>query len=134
MELIWDGIQEAIRLLLSGDPEVWQITFLSIGISGIATLISVVIGLPLGTWLALGKLKGRGCFLSVINTGMALPPVVVGLWVSIFLWRSGPLADLNLIYTPAAIVIAQLIIAAPLMIGLTVTALQQLNPNLQLQL
>ena len=134
MEFIWEGIQEAIRLLLSGDPEVWQITFLSIGISGIATLLSVVIGLPLGTWLALGKLKGRGCFLSVINTGMALPPVVVGLWVSIFLWRSGPLGDLNLMYTPAAIVIAQLIIAAPLMIGLTVTALQQLNPKLQLQL
>ena len=134
MEFIWEGIQEAIRLLLSGDPEVWQITFLSIGISGIATLLSVVIGLPLGTWLALGKLRGRGCFLSVINTGMALPPVVVGLWVSIFLWRSGPLGDLHLIYTPAAIVIAQLIIAAPLMIGLTVTALQQLNPNLQLQL
>jgi len=134
MELIWEGILEAIRLLLSGDPEVWQITFLSIGISGIATLLSVVIGLPLGTWLALGKLKGRGCFLSVINTGMALPPVVVGLWVSIFLWRSGPLGDLHLIYTPAAIVIAQLIIAAPLMIGLTVTSLQQLNPNLQLQL
>ena len=134
MEFIWEGIQEAIRLLLSGDPEVWQITFLSIGISGIATLLSVVIGLPLGTWLALGALKGKGCFLSVINTGMALPPVVVGLWVSIFLWRSGPLGDLHLIYTPAAIVIAQLIIAAPLMIGLTVTALQQLNPKLQLQL
>ncbi len=134
MEFIWEGIQEAIRLLLSGDPEVWQITFLSIGISGIATMLSVVIGLPLGTWLALGALKGKGCFLSVINTGMALPPVVVGLWVSIFLWRSGPLGDLHLIYTPAAIVIAQLIIAAPLMIGLTVTALQQLNPKLQLQL
>lgn len=134
MEFIWEGIQEAIRLLLSGDPEVWQITFLSIGISGIATMLSVLIGLPLGTWLALGALKGKGCFLSVINTGMALPPVVVGLWVSIFLWRSGPLGDLHLIYTPAAIVIAQLIIAAPLMIGLTVTALQQLNPKLQLQL
>jgi tungstate transport system permease protein len=134
MEFIWEGIQEAIRLLLSGDPEVWQITFLSIGISGIATMLSVLIGLPLGTWLALGALRGKGCFLSVINTGMALPPVVVGLWVSIFLWRSGPLGDLHLIYTPAAIVIAQLIIAAPLMIGLTVTALQQLNPKLQLQL
>jgi tungstate transport system permease protein len=97
-------------------------------------MLSVLIGLPLGTWLALGALKGKGCFLSVINTGMALPPVVVGLWVSIFLWRSGPLGDLHLIYTPAAIVIAQLIIAAPLMIGLTVTALQQLNPKLQLQL
>jgi tungstate transport system permease protein len=134
MEFIWEGIQEAIRLLFSGDPEVWQITFLSIAISGIATLISVLIGLPLGTWLAMGKFKGRSFYLSLVNTGMALPPVVVGLWVSIFLWRSGPLGDLHWIYTPIAMVIAQTIIAAPLMIGLTVTALQGLNQNLQLQL
>jgi tungstate transport system permease protein len=72
--------------------------------------------------------------LSLINTGMALPPVVVGLWVSIFLWRSGPLGDLRLIYTPTAIIIAQTIIAAPVVTGLTVAALQQVNPKLQLQL
>jgi tungstate transport system permease protein len=72
--------------------------------------------------------------LSLINTGMALPPVVVGLWVSIFLWRSGPLGDLRLIYTPTAIVIAQTIIAAPVVTGLTVAALQQVNPRLSLQL
>jgi tungstate transport system permease protein len=65
---------------------------------------------------------------------MALPPVVVGLWVSIFLWRSGPLGDLHLIYTPAAIIIAQTIIAAPVVTGLTAAALQQLDPRLQLQL
>lgn len=134
MQTIWDGIREAIALLLSGDPEIWQITFLSIAVSSIATLISLAIGLPLGTWLALRVFRGRGCFLSLVNTGMALPPVVVGLWVSIFLWRSGPLGDLDLIYTPAAIVIAQTIIAAPLVVGLTVAALQQINPNLQFQL
>ena len=72
--------------------------------------------------------------LTIINTGMALPPVVVGLWVSILLWRRGPLGDLNLIYTPAAIVIAQTIIAAPVVTGLTAAALQQLNPRLRLQL
>jgi ABC-type tungstate transport system substrate-binding protein len=72
--------------------------------------------------------------LSIINTGMALPPVVVGLAVAMTLWRSGPLGSLNLIYTPAAIVIAQTIIAAPVVIGLTAAALQQLNPRLRLQL
>src|SRR5574341_1060785 len=72
--------------------------------------------------------------LSLINSGMALPPVVVGLWVSIFLWRSGPLGDLRLIYTPAAIVIAQTVIAAPVVTGLTAAALQQLDPRLRLQL
>lgn len=134
MELIWEGIRKAIELILYGDAEVWQVTRLSLEVSGLATFISLLLGLPFGTWLALGKLPGRDFFLSVINTGMALPPVVVGLWVSIFLWRSGPLGRLNLIYTPTAIVIAQTIIAAPVVTGLTVAALQQLNPRLQLQL
>jgi tungstate transport system permease protein len=134
MELIWEGIKEAINLLVSGDPEVWEITLLSLKVSGLATLISLSIGLPLGTWLALSRFRGRQFSLSIINTGMALPPVVVGLWVSIFLWRSGPFGNLGLIYTPAAIVIAQTIIAAPVVTGLTAATLQQLDPRLQLQL
>jgi tungstate transport system permease protein len=88
----------------------------------------------MGTWLALGRFTGRNFLLSLVNTGMALPPVVVGLMVSIMLWRSGPLGDLRLIYTPTAIIIAQVIIAAPVVTGLTVTSLQQLNPRLQYQL
>jgi tungstate transport system permease protein len=116
------------------DPEVWQITLLSLAISGLSTLISLLIGLPLGTWLALGKFRGRSFALSIVNTGMALPPVVVGLVVAMTLWRSGPLGDLNLIYTPAAIVIAQTVIAAPVMAGLTTASLQQLDPRLQFQL
>jgi tungstate transport system permease protein len=134
VELIWEGIKQAFYLVFSGDPEVWGITLLSLKVSGFATILSLFIGLPLGTWLALGKFTGRGFSLSLTNTGMALPPVVVGLWVSIFLWRSGPLGDLHLIYTPAAIVIAQTIIAAPVVTGLTAAALQQLDPRLRLQL
>lgn len=99
-----------------------------------ATAISLLLGLPLGTLLALGKFPGRSFVLSLVNTGMALPPVVVGLAVAMTLWRSGPLGDLRLIYTPAAIVIAQTVIAAPVVTGLTAAALQQLNPRLQLQL
>jgi tungstate transport system permease protein len=132
--MIWQGIKQAFLLLFGGDPEVWQITLLSLQISGLATAISLFIGLPLGTGLALGQFRSRNFLLSLINTGMALPPVVVGLTVSIFLWRSGPLGDLRLIYTPAAIVIAQVIIAAPVVTGLTAAALQQLNPRLRLQL
>ena len=134
MDLIWEGIRKAIELLIYGDAEVWQITRLSLEVSGLATAISLLAGIPFGTWLALVKVRGRGFFLSVVNTGMALPPVVVGLWVSIFLWRSGPLGGLRLIYTPTAIVIAQTIIAFPVVTGLTVAALQQLDRRLQLQL
>jgi len=134
MEWIWDGIVQALKLLLNGDSEVLQITILSLKISGTATLLSLLVGLPLGTLLALGRFPTRKLWLSLINTGMALPPVVVGLVVSIFLWRSGPLGGLKLMYTPTAIIIAQFIIAAPIVIGLTVAALQQLDPRLQHQL
>jgi tungstate transport system permease protein len=134
MDIIWQGFLQAVQMLFSGDPEVMQITLLSLEVSGLATLISLLIGLPLGSLLALGKFRSRRFWLSVVNTGMALPPVVVGLGVSLFLWRSGPLGDLRLMYTPAAIVIAQTVIAAPVVTGLTSAALQQLNPRLRLQL
>jgi tungstate transport system permease protein len=134
MDIIWEGIKEAFLLIISGDPDIWAITWLTLKVSGTATVISLIIGLPLGTWLALRRFSGRGCLFSFINTGMAFPPVVIGLWVSIFLWRSGPLGNLGLIYTPAAMVIAQTIIATPIVIGLTIAALQQLNPYLRLQL
>lgn len=134
MQFIWEGLRQAFTLLISGDVEVWGITLLSLKISGVATLISLLIGLPLGTYLALRRFRARGFSLSVINTGMALPPVVVGLFVSIFLWRSGLLGGLHLMYTPTAMVIAQTIIAMPLVAGLTAAALQQLDPRLQLQL
>ncbi len=134
MALIWDGIRNAFLMLLGGDPDVWEITLLSLKVSTLATGISLLIGLPLGTWLALGRFQSRGFVLSFVNTGMALPPVVVGLFVSIMLWRSGPLGDLRWIYTPTAIVIAQTVIAFPVVTGLTAAALQQLNPRLRLQL
>ncbi len=134
MQNLLDGIIRAFQLLLQGDPEVVRITLLSLQVSGIATLISLVIGLPLGTFLAQVNFPTRQFWISLINTGMALPPVVVGLVVSIFLWRSGPLGDLNLIYTPAAIIIAQVLISFPLATGLTVSSLQQLDPRLRIQL
>jgi tungstate transport system permease protein len=115
-------------------PETLQITLLSLQISGLATAISLLIGLPLGTLLALGKFTGRSILLSLVNTGMGLPPVVVGLFVAMMLWRSGPFGDLRLIYSPSAIVIAQVIIAFPVVTGLTSASLQALDPRLQLQL
>jgi len=114
--------------------EIFEITLLSLQVSTIATVISLLIGLPFGTWLALGNFRGRSFILSIINTGMALPPVVVGLVVAMLLWRSGPLGDLHLIYTPWAIVIAQVVIAAPVVTGLTAAALEALDPRLSQQL
>jgi tungstate transport system permease protein len=134
MELIWDGIKQALWLLVSGDREVLGITFLSLQVSAVATALSLLVGIPLGTLIALTRFPGRALVVSLVNTGMGLPPVVVGLFVSIFLWRSGPLGFLDLLYTPTAIVIAQFVIAAPIVTGLTLAAVQQIQPAFRLQI
>ena len=134
MELIWEGIKQALWLLVTGDTELLRITFLSLQVSGSATLLSLLAGIPLGTLIALNRFPGRRLVISLVNTGMGLPPVVVGLFVSIFLWRSGPLGTLELLYTPTAIVIAQFVIAAPIVTGLTLAAVQQLPPRFRLQM
>lgn len=134
METLWRGFLEALHLLLTGDPEVWTITWRSLRISGMATLIGVVLGIPLGTYLALRRPPGQRVWLSAVYTGMALPPVVVGLVVALLFWRSGPLGFLEWMYTPRAMVLAQTVLALPVVTGLTVTALQQLDPHLRWQL
>ena len=134
MQLIWEGTVKAFELVFGGNAEVWQITGLSLKISGLATLVSLLLGIPLGIALAMTRFPGRSLAVASINTGMGLPPVVVGLFVSIFLWRSGALGFLELIYTPTAMIIAQVIIAFPIIAGLTMASFQSLNPNLALQL
>jgi tungstate transport system permease protein len=134
MELILDGIVRAMGLVLRADPEVLGITWLSLRLSATATLLSLVVGIPLGTALALARFRGRQLAIALVNTGMGLPPVVVGLLISILLWRSGPLGSLELLYTPTAIVLAQFVIAAPLVIGLTLAAVQQVPERFRLQM
>jgi tungstate transport system permease protein len=134
VELIWQGIFKAVELVFGGDSEVWTITWLSLKISASATLIALLLGIPLGILLALSRFPGRAIAVALVNTGMGLPPVVVGLFISILLWRSGPLGFLELIYTPSAMIIAQVVIAFPIVAGLTMASFQSLDPNLALQL
>jgi tungstate transport system permease protein len=134
MDLILEGFSHALSMILRGDPQVMEIMWLSLRVSGIATLVSLLLGVPFGTLLALARFPGRRVLLGVINAGMGLPPVAVGLFVSILLWRSGPLGFLELLYSPAAIILAQCVIAFPVVAGLTAAAVQQLDPRLRLQL
>jgi tungstate transport system permease protein len=134
VELIWQGTVKAVGLIFGFDAEVWSITWLSLKISGCATLFSLLAGIPLGILLAMARFRGRSLIVALVNTGMGLPPVVVGLFVSIFLWRSGPLGFFELIYSPSAMVIAQVIIAFPIVAGLTMASFQSLDPTLSLQL
>jgi tungstate transport system permease protein len=134
LDLIFQGIAEAVRLFISGDPKVLEITLLSLAVSFSATAISLLVGITLGTVIGLSRFPGRQFVVSLVNTGMGSPPVVVGLMVSVFLWRSGPLGILHIMYTPAAIVIAQCIISLPIITGFTLASVQQIDPRLRLQI
>ena len=134
MDVILEGIVKAFQLLASLDSEVLGIAMLSLKVSGLATLFSLVVGISVGTAIALASFPGKKILVSVVNTGMGLPPVVVGLFVSILLWRNGPMGFLGLLYTPTAIVIAQTVIATPIVMGVTIGAMQNLPANLRLQI
>jgi tungstate transport system permease protein len=134
MQTLWSGFVEALRLLFGGDRDVLEITLRSLWVSGLALAIAVAVGVPLGGLIALREFRGRRVTVAAVNTGMAAPPVVVGLLVALFLTRSGPLGDLRLLYTTWAMVIAQVVIALPIMIGLSLAALQQLDPGLRQQI
>jgi tungstate transport system permease protein len=134
MDLIVAGVRQAIGLLASGDAEVLAVLLLSLQVSGTATLLALLLGIPAGVVLALTRFPARTLVVSAVNTGMGLPPVVVGLFVTLVLWRSGPLGDWEILYTPAAIVLAQAVIASPLVTGITLAAVQNVPQKFRLQL
>lgn len=133
MELLVEGLKKAIEMILSGDREILEITLLTLRVSITAVLISTLIGLPAGMLLGLARFPGRKIILALINIGMGLPPVVAGLWITLFLWRSGPLGEFAWLYTPTAIIMAQILVSLPIVTALTSTAFQQINPKMILQ-
>lgn len=130
MDPIIQGLKEVVSLLLNMDKEVLEITLLSLKVSVSATLVSLIFGLFIAFGLTLYDFPTKRILITLINTGMGIPPVVVGLVVSMLLWRSGPLGSLNLLYTPYAMIIAQSLIATPCVSGITLAALQGLPKNL----
>ena len=132
MDLIWQALGDAIRLIVRADAELMRIAGLSLMVSGTATLLAAVLGIPLGIALYMGRFPGRAPAAVFVNAGMALPPVVVGLLVMLVLWRTGPLGSLRLLFTPPAMVIAQVIVAMPLIAGFSRAAVSLLDPDLVL--
>jgi len=130
VELFWQGFTGAIRLILSADPAFVEIVERTLFVSGLATGLAVLTGVPLGVGLAIGRFPGRRVLGVLVNTGLGLPPVVVGLVVTLLLWRSGPLGALALLYTPIAMVIVQWIVAFPVAAGITRSAIELLDPEL----
>lgn len=134
MDVLWQAVRDAIALLAGGDGETYEIIFRSLRISLTATVVAFVLGLSLGMFLAFGRFPGKRLVQAVVNTGMGMPPVVIGLFVTVMLWRNGPLGALELLYTPTAMVIAQASIAVPLVAGISAAALQQIDPEFRVQM
>ncbi|RRR75139.1 MAG: ABC transporter permease subunit [Candidatus Viridilinea halotolerans] len=134
MSDLLEGLRQGFALLLAADRTTWEIIRLSLYVSGMALLCSTILGLPLGALLALRQFAGRRLLVALVYTGMGLPPVVVGLFVYLMLSRSGPLGELGWLFTPRAMIVAQTIISTPVVAGLTLAAIEGIDPALSLQL
>lgn len=127
MNTILDGLLKAFELIFSLDKEILQITFLSLQVSGAATLIGSMVGIPIGAFLSFKTFLGKSLAITLNSTLMGLPPVVVGLFVYLLLSMSGPLGFLGLLFTPTAMIIAQTIMVVPIVAGITLAALNSVG-------
>ena len=130
MEFLWDGVKDAVDLITSGDHDILVIVGITLKLAFWSTLFALLLGLPLGLALGLGRFRGRRAGLVLANAGMGLPPVVVGLVVALFLFRGAPLGGLNLLYTLNGVILAQTLLALPLVVALTAAAVQSLPTGL----
>ncbi|MCK8827167.1 ABC transporter permease [Natroniella acetigena] len=134
MDLLIEGLQEAISLLITFDPRVINIILTSLQVTGTALFFAALIGIPLGAFLGLSDFPGKSIIEAVLYTGMGFPPVAIGLLVFITFSSAGPFGFLNWLFTTRAMIIAQIIISFPLVAGFTMTAVNSVDSNLLLQL
>ncbi len=127
MEFLWEVLTDAVRSLVGGGVELWEVVALTLVVSAASTLIGVTLGVPLGAALALGRFRGRGLLRLVVSVGMGFPPVLAGLLLLLVFWRSGPLGGLGLIFTPIAMVVAQVMLATPIAAGVTAGSIRGLG-------
>ena len=131
MEYVWEGIIQAFRLILSLDREVLEVVVISLKVSCASTLLACMLGVPLGLLIGLRAFPGRSAVITVLQTLMALPTVVVGLTVYSFLSRRGPLGALGLLYTPYAIILGEFILILPIITALSVSAVRSVDPRVR---
>ncbi|MEW6409906.1 MAG: ABC transporter permease [Nitrospirota bacterium] len=131
MDIILSGFSRAISFILSFDKELYSIIFLSLKVSGVALIISTLIGISIGAVVSMRRFFGRDFIISLLNTFMGLPPVVVGLFVYLLLSRSGPFGFMGLLYTPSAMAIAQTILATPIIAALSHAAIVNVEDTIR---
>jgi len=127
------AVVDAFGLVVNGSEEVWQVIWLSIQVSGTAVIIATLVGVPIGYFLGMSRFGGKVALMVLLNTAMGFPPVVVGLFVFMAFSRVGPLGYLNLLFTPQAMIIAQVILATPLVAGVTAASIASVARDLRVQ-
>lgn len=133
MEIFWESIRQAVGLIISGDRYLLQVMWTSLQVSGTATILGMLVGVPLGAWLALKRFRGWSTAATLLNVGLALPPVAVGLFVFLLLSRQGPLGDADLLYTYSAMIMAQFFIATPVIAAITMSGVGSVPKEVRLQ-
>lgn len=134
MELIIEAIKKAIIFLISFDKEIYDVLWRTLCIAISSTIISSIIGIFFATIISLNEFPGKTIIIGMVNTGMGIPPVIAGLFTTLLLWRSGAFGEFELLYTPFAMVIAQVFIATPMVVAIAISALQQIPKNFRLQI
>jgi len=129
MELIWEGLSDAFGMILSGEPLVFSAAWRSLWISSLAVALATLLGLPLGIWLARARFRGNALVVLAFRAGIALPTVFVGMMCYAMFSRRGPLGPLELLYTPWGIVIGELLLAVPIIVGISHGAVKSLDPR-----
>ncbi len=130
MRFFIDALYNALSLIFEFDPETYLVVWTSLKVSGIATFLASVVGIPLGTFLALNQFRGKQAVVLVLNTLMALPTVVVGLFFYALLSRRGPLGDIGMLFTPEGIALGLFILSLPIVVNLTLAAIHSMDPRL----
>jgi len=134
MEFIVDTLGDAFSFVAEFGPELREVLAVTLWVSGTATIIGVCLGVPLGVALGLGRFRGRGAVTALVNTGMGMPPVLAGLVLLMLLWNDGPLGSWGLLFTPAAMIAAQTLLAVPIAAGVTAAGIRALSPDTREQL
>lgn len=130
MGFLWDGVHQAWQLIVSGNPYLWRVTWVTLKVAGVSTAIALVLGLPVGLWLGLGRFTGRRIGVTLANFGLVLPPVIVGLVLSLLMFPLAPLGRFRLLYTLRGVYVAQTVLALPIVIALTLSAVQAVPSGL----
>jgi tungstate transport system permease protein len=131
MNFLWNGVSQAWHLIVSGNPYLWRVTWVTLKVAGVSTALSLVIGLPIGLTLGLGRFRGRRAAVALANFGMVLPPVVVGLVLALLMFPLAPLGRFRLAYTLNGVYLAQTVLSLPILIALTSSAVQAVPTGLR---